>query len=209
MNAQAKTTALRTVDIAYIGLFVAVMAICSWISIPATVPFTLQTFAVFMAVGLLGGKRGTIAVLTYVLLGAIGVPVFAGFSGGIGALLGNSGGYIVGFIFSAPRYVGYHSKIWRKDMGIRSFYGIRSDCMLCFWNHVVHDRLHCKYRCCRHRSRTWLVCYPVYHSGSLQDRYCFDPYQASEKTCKIIRETVRCQEAHPLGCAFLFVYSYW
>ena len=101
MNAQAKTTALRTVDIAYIGLFVAVMAICSWISIPATVPFTLQTFAVFMGVGLLGGKRGTIAVLTYVLLGAIGVPVFAGFSGGIGALLGNSGGYIVGFIFSA------------------------------------------------------------------------------------------------------------
>ena len=101
MNAQAKTTALRTVDIAYIGLFVAVMAICSWISIPATVPFTLQTFAVFMAVALLGGKRGTIAVLTYVLLGAIGVPVFAGFSGGIGALLGNSGGYIVGFIFSA------------------------------------------------------------------------------------------------------------
>lgn len=101
MNAQAKTTALRTVDVAYIGLFVAVMAICSWISIPATVPFTLQTFAVFMAVGLLGGKRGTIAVLTYVLLGAIGVPVFAGFSGGIGALLGNSGGYIVGFIFSA------------------------------------------------------------------------------------------------------------
>ncbi len=52
MNAQTKTTALRTVDIAYIGLFVAVMAICSWISIPATVPFTLQTFAVFMAVGL-------------------------------------------------------------------------------------------------------------------------------------------------------------
>lgn len=68
MNAQAKTTTLRTVDIAYIGLFVAVMAICSWISIPAAVPFTLQTFAVFMAVGLLGGKRGTIAVLTYVLL---------------------------------------------------------------------------------------------------------------------------------------------
>lgn len=70
MNAQAKTTTLRTVDIAYIGLFVAVMAICSWISIPAAVPFTLQTFAVFMAVGLLGGKRGTIAVLTYDIIGS-------------------------------------------------------------------------------------------------------------------------------------------
>ena len=199
MNAQTKTTALRTVDIAYIGLFVAVMAICSWISIPATVPFTLQTFAVFMAVGLLGGKRGTIAVLTYVLLGAIGVPVFAGFSGGIGALLGNSGGYIVGFVFSALVMWAITAKFGEKTwvLGLSMVLGL------------VHDRLHCKYRCCRHRSRTWLVCYPVYHSGSLQDRYCFDPYQASEKTCKIIRETVRCQEAHPLGCAFLFVYSYW
>lgn len=46
-------------------------------------------------------KRGTLAVLVYVLLGAVGVPVFAGFSGGIGALLGNAGGYIIGFIFSA------------------------------------------------------------------------------------------------------------
>ena len=54
-----------------------------------------------MAVGVLGGKRGTLAILVYVLLGAVGVPVFAGFSGGIGALLGNAGGYIVGFIFSA------------------------------------------------------------------------------------------------------------
>lgn len=54
-----------------------------------------------MAVGVLGGKRGTLAILVYVLLGAVGVPVFAGFSGGIGALLGNAGGYIIGFIFSA------------------------------------------------------------------------------------------------------------
>jgi len=114
MNAQTKTTALRTVDIAYIGLFVAVMAICSWISIPATVPFTLQTFAVFMAVGLLGGKRGTIAVLTYVLLGAIGVPVFAGFSGGIGALLGNSGGFFVGFVFFLLSFWGITNKIGGK-----------------------------------------------------------------------------------------------
>ena len=97
----ATATKTKTYDLAYIAIFAVLIAICSWISIPATVPFTLQTFAVFMAVGLLGGKRGTIAVLTYVLLGAIGVPVFAGFSGGVGALLGNSGGYIVGFIFSA------------------------------------------------------------------------------------------------------------
>ena len=91
----------KTYDLVYSAVFAVVMAVCSWISIPAQVPFTLQTFGVFMAVGVLGGKRGTLAVLVYVLLGAVGVPVFAGFSGGIGALLGNAGGYIIGFIFSA------------------------------------------------------------------------------------------------------------
>ena len=75
----------------------ALMAVCSWISIPTAIPFTLQTMAVFLAVGLLGGKRGTLAVTAYVLLGAVGAPVFANFSGGIGILLGQTGGYILGF----------------------------------------------------------------------------------------------------------------
>lgn len=91
----------RTVDMAYIALFAVMIAVCSWISIPATVPFTLQTFGVFLAVGVLGGKRGTLAVLVYLLLGMVGLPVFAGFSGGMGCLLGSTGGYIVGFLFSA------------------------------------------------------------------------------------------------------------
>ena len=86
---------------AYIGLFAVVIAICSWISIPTVVPFTLQTFAVFLAVAVLGGKRGTLSVIVYVLLGAVGLPVFSGFKGGIGVLLNTTGGYIIGFIFSA------------------------------------------------------------------------------------------------------------
>ena len=92
---------MRTVDMAYIALFAVVMAVCAWISIPAAVPFTLQTFGVFLAVGLLGGKRGTLAVLVYLLLGAVGIPVFAGFNGGLGYMLGATGGYIVGFVLSA------------------------------------------------------------------------------------------------------------
>ena len=92
---------MRTVDMAYIALFAVVMAVCAWISIPAAVPFTLQTFGVFLAVGLLGGKRGTLAVLVYLLLGAVGMPVFAGFNGGLGYMLGATGGYIVGFVLSA------------------------------------------------------------------------------------------------------------
>lgn len=95
------TQTTKTLDIVYIGIFAALIAICSWISIPAAVPFTLQTLGVFTAVGVLGGKRGTLAVLTYILLGAVGIPVFAGFSGGIGIILGTTGGYIAGFLFSA------------------------------------------------------------------------------------------------------------
>lgn len=110
MNAQTadaqagKTRALnrgKTYDMAYIGIFTGLIAICSWISIPTMIPFTLQTFAVFLAVSILGGKRGTLAVFIYVLLGAIGVPVFAEFTGGIDIILRNTGGYIIGFIFSA------------------------------------------------------------------------------------------------------------
>lgn len=106
----------KTLDLAYIGMFVALMAVCSWINIPTTVPFTLQTFAVFATVAILGMKRGTIAVLVYIILGAVGVPVFAGFSGGFGTLLGTTGGYIIGFLFTALITGGiikaFGKKIW-------------------------------------------------------------------------------------------------
>ena len=75
---------LNTKDAAMIALCAAVMAVCSWISIPAAVPFTMQTFGVFLAVGLLGGRNGTLAVLVYILLGAAGLPVYARDSGSIG-----------------------------------------------------------------------------------------------------------------------------
>lgn len=88
-------------DMIYIGLFSTLIVICSWISIPAAVPFTLQTMAVFITIGLLGGRRGTLSILVYILLGAIGLPVFSGFRGGIGALFGTTGGYIMGFLFTA------------------------------------------------------------------------------------------------------------
>lgn len=103
-----------TLDMTYVGVFAVLIAICSWISIPATVPFTLQTFAVFAALGVLGGRRGTFAVLVYILLGAIGVPVFAGFSGGIGVLFSTTGGYIIGFLFSGLIYWGLTRAIGEK-----------------------------------------------------------------------------------------------
>ncbi|MBQ8954151.1 MAG: biotin transporter BioY [Clostridia bacterium] len=99
-----KSAKLRTVDLVYIALMATLMAVCSWISIPATVEFTMQTFAVFAALGLLGGKRALIAVCVYLLMGAIGLPVFAGFNGGLSALLGSTGGYLVGFLAMALVY---------------------------------------------------------------------------------------------------------
>ena len=95
----------RTVDMVMTAVGAALIAVCSWISIPLTVPFTLQTFAVFFLTVLLGGKRSTVSVLVYILLGAAGVPVFAGFTSGIGTVLGNTGGYMFGFLLIGPSYL--------------------------------------------------------------------------------------------------------
>ena len=96
-----KNSSYSTKDIVIIALAVTLIIVCSWISIPTVIPFTMQTFAVFTVIALLGKRRALISILVYILLGAVGVPVFAGFSSGIGRLLGSTGGYIIGFIFSA------------------------------------------------------------------------------------------------------------
>lgn len=82
------------------GVFAAVLAVLSQISIPLPtgMPVTLQTFAVALTGYALGWKRGLIATAVYVALGAVGLPVFAGFSGGLGAMLGFAGGYLWGFL---------------------------------------------------------------------------------------------------------------
>ncbi len=94
----------ETIDLAYMALGAVLIALCSWISIPAVVPFTMQTFAVFLVLLILGGKRGTMTIVVYVLLGAVGLPVFSQFGAGIGVLLGSTGGYILGFIFMGLTY---------------------------------------------------------------------------------------------------------
>ena len=95
------STKIKTLDIVYIAMCAIMIAVCSWISIPMMVPFTLQTFGVFLTVAVLGGKKGSLAVLTYLLLGAVGIPVFSSFTGGIGCIMGSTGGYIVGFLLAA------------------------------------------------------------------------------------------------------------
>lgn len=105
MNHKTETKKkFKTIDLVYIALGAVLISVCSWISIPTTVPFTMQTFAIFFVLSALGGKRGTGAIITYVLLGAVGIPVFAHFTSGIGILMGNTGGYIIGFIFMGLIY---------------------------------------------------------------------------------------------------------
>ncbi len=87
------------------ALFAALTAICAWLSIPVLdICYTMQSFAVFLALGTLGGKWGCISIATYLLLGLIGLPVFSGFQGGAGVLLGVTGGYIWGFLLGGLAY---------------------------------------------------------------------------------------------------------
>lgn len=92
---------LSTKNMIMTGMFAAVLAVLSQLSIPMPtgVPITLQTFAVALTAYVLGWKLGTLATIVYILVGAVGVPVFANFSGGIHVLVGMTGGFIWGFIF--------------------------------------------------------------------------------------------------------------
>ena len=87
------------------SLFASLTALCSWLSIPIPpVAFTLQTFAVLLTLGVLGGKWGTVSILLYLLLGLIGLPVFSGFRGGAAAFLDPTGGFLWGFLAAALGY---------------------------------------------------------------------------------------------------------
>ncbi len=93
------------------ALMSALIAVCAWVSIPTAVPFTLQLLGIFTAVRLLGGRNGTLSIVLYIALGAAGLPVFANFGGGIGALAGPTGGYILGFIFIGLIYRAFEKRI--------------------------------------------------------------------------------------------------
>ncbi len=116
-----QTTHFQAGRIARIGVFTALIAVSSQLSIPmpAGVPMTLQTLVIPLAGILLGAMDGTIATLVYLLLGAIGLPVFAGFAGGVGVLFGMTGGFLLSFPVMAY-FAGawYHGKKVRTALGL-------------------------------------------------------------------------------------------
>lgn len=87
-----------------IGLMTALICIISPFSIPlgfTPVPITLSTFAIYLTAMVLGPVKGTLSCFLYLLLGAIGLPVFSGFMGGIHRIFGSTGGYLIGYLFMA------------------------------------------------------------------------------------------------------------
>ena len=168
----SKTTAL-----VLCGIFAALMAICSFITIPlgfTPVPINLATLGVFLTGGILGKKYGSISLIVYILLGAVGVPVFAGFKGGLGVLAGPTGGYIIGYLAAAfstgllvelvftktgtdsgskKREI-FYIALYRHHPG----YDRRAGRLLCTGNSLVYDQ---------YRNRSW--CWPLFPASS---RFC-------------------------------------
>ncbi len=99
---QGVKVASRTRSIAFVGLSIALLAVSAWVSIPfGPVPFTLQTFVVVFAFLVLTPKECAAALVGYLALGAVGLPVFSSMRGGIGVLAGPTGGFLWGFLLGA------------------------------------------------------------------------------------------------------------
>jgi len=92
-------------DLTVIAISAALITICSWLSVQiGPVPVTLQTLAILAVLLTVGGRRGTLAIVVYLALGLVGVPVFSGFKGGPAAFAGPTGGFLLGFIAAALVY---------------------------------------------------------------------------------------------------------
>ena len=113
---------MKTKQLVRIALMAAVLCVLAPWKIPVgPIPITLASFGVYLAAGVLGPLVGTIAVVVYVLLGAVGVPVFSGFTGGAGCLLGLTGGYILGYIPCAAvsgLLMGRNAPLWRRALAL-------------------------------------------------------------------------------------------
>ena len=114
---------LTTRDLVLCAFCAAVTCILAPISVPLAgeVPISLATFAVLLSGILLGGRLGALSQLIYVLLGSVGVPVFAGWTGGIGITLGMTGGYIIGYIPMAFIAGFLYFRFGRNSSGFRKY----------------------------------------------------------------------------------------
>ncbi len=121
---------MQTKELTCCAFSAACITLCSWISIPLTIPFTLQTLAIFFICGALGGRIATCSIILYLLLGCIGIPVFSGFRQGFSTLFSMTGGYIFGFLLSSLLL--WSLEKWWKDHTVRFFFSCLFALMICY-----------------------------------------------------------------------------
>lgn len=108
---------MKVKNLARCAVFAAVIAVCAWLAVPLFgVPVTMQSFAVALCLLTLGGKWGSLTVLVYLCLGAVGLPVFSGFGAGFGTFLGPTGGFLWGFLTGSFGFWAVSSLPGRKTL---------------------------------------------------------------------------------------------
>ncbi|WP_449278790.1 biotin transporter BioY [Leucobacter sp. GX24907] len=122
---RGKSRSNPAVDIALIAVFAAFIAVCAIlpaITVAGPVPFTLQTLAILLTGAVLGARRGFLAALLYLAVGAIGLPVFAGGAAGLAPFAGATAGYLVSFPFAAAATGLIVERIPRRNIGITTLF---------------------------------------------------------------------------------------
>lgn len=123
-----KNGRLSTQKIVYTALFVALIAVCAIIQVPiGMVPISLATLAVILSGLILGPWLGLLATLCYLLLGLVGVPIFAGFKGGLSVIAGPTGGYLIGYLA-----ISLFSGLFRRKNAVLAVAGIIIGNFLCY-----------------------------------------------------------------------------
>jgi biotin transport system substrate-specific component len=125
---------MKTKQLTFIGVFAAVTAVCSQISFPlpfTTVPFSLSIFAVFLCGAVLSPLEAFAAQGVYLLVGAVGLPVYAQFTGGAGILFGMTGGYLIAYLFMAP-IIAFAAKMFKKHLFPALIAGMTLALLLCY-----------------------------------------------------------------------------
>lgn len=115
--------------------------LCSWLTVPFVIPFTMQTFSLFLILLSFGGKVGLLSVLLYLTLGAFGVPVFSSFGAGFGVLLGPSGGFLWGFAVMAFVYLCFER--FHQNKPILRVVALSFGLLACYMNGAWFYALYC------------------------------------------------------------------
>ena len=125
---------MKVKQLTYIGVFAALTAVCSQISFPlpfTTVPFSLGILAVFLCGAILSPLEAFAAQGIYLLVGAVGVPVYSQFTGGPGILFGMTGGYLIAYLFMAP-IIAFAAKKFKKHLFPALLVGMVLALLLCY-----------------------------------------------------------------------------